>query len=419
MGALSPASSSADITASALLARPDVRSILQALNANGEEARIVGGAVRDAIMGLPIGDIDIATTALPEAVMAIASDKGWKAVPTGIAHGTVTLVLHGTPYEVTTLRRDVETDGRRAVVAFSRDFREDAFRRDFTINALSLSTDGTVHDYATGIADARAGTVRFMGEAETRIREDYLRILRFFRFFASHGRSPPDREGLKACAANAGGMAQLSRERVQQELLKLLGARGALEAALAMDSIGLWPAILPGFSVVMEELKSFMALEASLGMHSDRILRLAALTASAHGQQEALKLSNAEAQRIFTAHVTASEIIEVPVSPRLARHLIYDAGPDGFRDGLLLAAGTKGWRADLVREALEKSRPLLDNPPINPFRGADLERHGISEGPRMGAILREATRIWLTEDLPESQSRQAAILAEAVQRHPD
>jgi poly(A) polymerase len=209
-----------------LLALPDVAALLSAFAGAGIEARLVGGAVRDAVMGRRPGDIDVATSMPPRDVMALALAHGWKAVPTGIDHGTVTIVIAGRPYEVTTLRKDVETDGRRAVVAFTEDFGIDAFRRDFTLNALSLSADGTLHDYATGVADAKAGIIRFMGDPETRIREDYLRILRFFRFQASHGAGAPDTAALAACARLKTGLAGISRERVRQELLKLIVAPG-------------------------------------------------------------------------------------------------------------------------------------------------------------------------------------------------
>ena len=189
-----------------LLASADVAALLAALNCDGEEARIVGGAVRNALLGEPVADIDVATTARPDETMRRARAAGFKAVPTGIEHGTVTVVIDGAPFEVTTLRRDVETDGRRAVVAFGRDFREDALRRDFTINALGLDAGGNLHDYSGGLADLAARRVRFIGAAGERIAEDFLRILRFFRFHARYGAGEPDREALGACIAGHGAL---------------------------------------------------------------------------------------------------------------------------------------------------------------------------------------------------------------------
>ncbi len=211
----------------AVLARPRLTTVLAALDAPGEETRLVGGAVRDALLGRPVADIDLATTLLPEAVVARANAAGLKPVPTGIAHGTVTVVAEGEPFEVTTLREDIETDGRHAVVRFGRDFGHDAARRDFTVNALSVTPDAYVHDTVGGLADLAAARVRFIGEARQRIREDYLRVLRFFRFHARYGAGDPDPEGLAASIEARDGLALLSRERVRGELLKLLVAPGA------------------------------------------------------------------------------------------------------------------------------------------------------------------------------------------------
>src|SRR4029077_2464537 len=201
--------------------------LLDVLDAGGEEARVVGGAVRNALLGIPIGEIDIATTAVPDEVVRRAKNAGFKPVPTGIEHGTVTVVIGGRPFEVTTLREDVETFGRHANVRFGRDWKKDAERRDFSMNALSAGADGHVHDYVGGLADLKARRVRFIGEASKRIAEDYLRILRFFRFHAAYGHGLPDAAGLAACIAARAGLGQLSRERVRMELLKLLLARHA------------------------------------------------------------------------------------------------------------------------------------------------------------------------------------------------
>ena len=213
--------------------------LLDVLSGDGEEARVAGGAIRNAVMKLPPGDIDIATTATPEEVIRRVTQAGLKAVPTGIEHGTVTVVAGGIPFEVTTLRVDVETFGRKANVRFGRDWKADAERRDFTMNALTATADGTIHDYVGGLADLEARRVRFIGDPAMRIAEDYLRILRFFRFHAAYGEGEPDATGLAACIAGRRGLEQLSRERVRMELVKLLVAKGVVPALTAMAEAGL------------------------------------------------------------------------------------------------------------------------------------------------------------------------------------
>jgi poly(A) polymerase len=417
---LSRASSDSDVKAArALLKRPDVARLLAALNRDGEEARIVGGAVRDALMGRLIGDIDIAATSEPGQVMAVAKREGWKAVPTGIEHGTVTIVIAGAPYEVTTLRRDVATDGRRATVAFTRDFREDAFRRDFTINAQSLSPDGEVHDYATGRADARGGIIRFMGDSETRIREDYLRILRFFRFFASHGRGAPDAEGYAACGRLKAGMAQLSRERVRQELLKLLVAERAVAAARAMNRIDLWPLLLPGGAPDIAALEALITLEAGLGLAPDPVVRLAAVAGSQTRLQDVLKLSNQEQARLETINAFADRAGAAAVPESALRALVFRAGAEGFEGALRLGAARHGLALPAAEDRLRAAAPLLARPPANPFRSVDAVALGVAPGPRMGRVLKAATELWLTAGLPEDASAQAGLLRRAVKTSPD
>src|SRR5438477_1295998 len=220
--------------------------VLALLNGDGEEARVVGGAVRNALLKLPIGEIDIATTALPSEVIRRARAAGIKSVPTGIDHGTVTLVVDAQPFEVTTLREDTETFGRKAKVAFGRDWIRDAERRDFTINGLSVDADGVVHDYVGGLYDIAARRVRFIGDPARRIAEDYLRILRSFRFHAAYGAGEPDRAGYLACIAGRAGLSALSAERVRMEMLKLMVADGAATAAVAMVDGGLLPTIFGG-----------------------------------------------------------------------------------------------------------------------------------------------------------------------------
>ena len=221
--------------------------VLELLNGSGEEARVVGGAVRNALLKIPVADIDIATTALPAEVIRRAKAAGIKSVPTGIDHGTVTLVVDSHPFEVTTLREDTETFGRKATVAFGRDWVRDAERRDFTINGLSVDAAGVVHDHVGGWDDISARRVRFIGDPNARIAEDYLRILRFFRIHAAYGAGEPDRAGTLACIGGRAGLVTLSAERVRMEMLKLMVAEGAAVAVQAMADGGL---LLPIFGGV-------------------------------------------------------------------------------------------------------------------------------------------------------------------------
>ncbi|MGZ9410786.1 MAG: CCA tRNA nucleotidyltransferase, partial [Methylocystis sp.] len=293
-----------------LLDDPRLTTLFAALSKTGAETRVVGGAVRDALLGLPPHEIDLATTALPDAVLAAARDAGLKGVPTGIEHGTVTIVVAGTPFEVTTLREDVETDGRFAKVRFGGDFEQDAKRRDFTINALSLSFDGEIHDYTGGLADIEARRIRFIGDAATRIREDYLRILRFFRFNASHGEGPFDREGLHESIVARENLSRLSRERIRAELMKLLLARRSPDVLRAMSHAGVIEVILGiGYPSRLQRLAD---REAALGKSADAVLRLAGfsvLTAEdAERLRERLRLSNDEFARLAAAARTLAPL---------------------------------------------------------------------------------------------------------------
>src|ERR1700710_460453 len=250
--------------------------VLELLGGNGEEARVVGGAVRNALMEIPVGDIDIATTAVPEEVMRRAKIAGIKAVATGVEHGTVTLVVESQPFEVTTLREDIETFGRKAKVAFGRDWVRDAQRRDFTVNGLSVDAGGVVHDHVGGLDDIAARRVRFIGDPDTRIAEDYLRILRFFRIHAAYGSGEPDRAGYLACIAGRAGLATLSAERVRMEMLKLMVAEAAAGAVTAMSDGGL---LLPIFGGVAYTgpFAAMIAAERLLGLAPAPVRRAGAL----------------------------------------------------------------------------------------------------------------------------------------------
>ena len=274
---------------------------LALLNGDGEEARVVGGAVRNALLKLPIGDIDIATTALPGEVVRRARFAGIKSVPTGIEHGTVTPAANSQPFEVTTLREDVETFGRHAKVAFGRDWRRDAERRDFTINALSVDAGGVVYDYVGGLDDVAARRVRFIGDASRRIAEDYLRILRFFRIHAAYGEGAPDRAGYLACVAALAGLAGLSAERVRMEMLKLMIAKGAAASVTAMAEGGLLLPILGGVAYT-GPFAAMIAAEHALGLQPNAVRRLGALgvavTEDARRLATRLRLTNAEAKAL-------------------------------------------------------------------------------------------------------------------------
>src|SRR4051794_16288976 len=277
----------------ALLRRPALARLLAALDGAGEEARVVGGAVRNALLGRPVRDIDVATTATPEVVTARAREVGFRPVPTGIEHGTVTVVVEGAPFEVTTLREDIETDGRRAVVRFGRDFDADARRRDFTINALSLGRDGRLHDPVGGLADLAARRMRFIGDPAARIREDYLRTLRFFRFHAEYGEGDLDRAGLEAAIREREGLGVLSPERIRAELLKLLTARRGVALVEALADAGLLTRLTGG---VGEIGRLGRAASHARDGEPDALRRLAALAVTtredAERLRERLRLSN-------------------------------------------------------------------------------------------------------------------------------
>ena len=283
-----------------------IGKVFAALEAGKAEARIVGGAVRNALIDRPVHEVDIATTAVPEEVMRLALEAGLGAHPTGIDHGTVTVVADGVPFEVTTLRRDVETDGRHAVVAFTTVWQEDAARRDFTINALYCGKDGTLYDPVGGLDDLRKRRVRFIGDAEARIREDYLRILRFFRFSAAYGNGQLDRTGLAAVIALKDGLSRLSPERVRAEILKLLAARNAAEVVSAMHESGVLQLAIPT-TADPERLTRLQAIERALGQPPDALARLAALAVDEPSQAlslaQHLRLSNAEAEVLQKAAV--------------------------------------------------------------------------------------------------------------------
>ncbi len=357
-------------------------------------ARIVGGAVRDTLLGIETADVDLATTHSPQEVVALLEAARIKAVPTGIEHGTITAVSSDEVYEVTTLRRDVTTDGRRATVAFTDDWREDAARRDFTINALYADpATGEIYDYFGGIADLEARRIRFIGDPFKRIAEDHLRILRFFRFLARFG-DAPDPEGLEACTERANDLMALSRERIANELLRLLVAPRAVEVVGLMIERGIFVPVLPEITDAAR-LTALAAREADAGIAPDPIRRLAALIPTdatvAANVGARLKLSNKQRQRLESATQPAD------AAPR---PLAYRLGADFAIDRLLLADGD----AAAIRDWM---------PPRLPLSGGQLVARGLKAGPDVASTLRKVEDRWIAEGFPDG-ARVGTIADEEV-----
>jgi poly(A) polymerase len=387
----------------------DLKRAMALLNADGGEGRIAGGAVRNSLMGLAIADIDLATTLMPQEVIERARAAGIKAVPTGIEHGTVTLVIGGRPFEVTTLRRDVTTDGRRAVVAFTDDWQEDASRRDLTINGLYADAAGEVIDLVGGLADIETRTVRFIGDAETRIREDYLRILRYFRFFAVYGTGRPDAAALRAMARAKDGLNRLSAERVWSELKKLLSADDPGRALLWMRTAGILTLILPETEKWgIDEVPGLIAAERAFGWAPDALVRLAAMVppdaARLAAMSERLKLSKQEAG--FLAAWAASPLIPEKIAATAFRRMLYRSGSAGIAVRLKLqlsivrakAEGDPGLMPEIARLSGLLGETARWQKPAFPLSGADVLARGVAPGPRVGALLSAIEEEWVSGD---------------------
>ena len=391
--------------------------VLKLLNADGEEARVVGGAVRNALLDLPIGDIDIATTALPEEVTRRAKAAGIKSVPTGIEHGTVTLVIDAHPFEVTTLREDTETFGRRAKVAFGRDWARDAERRDFTINGLSVDSEGLLHDYVGGLEDIAARRVRFIGEPSRRIAEDYLRILRFFRIHAAYGVGEVDRAGYLACIGGRSGLDGLSAERIRVEILKLMVAGGAAGAVNAMVEGGL---LLPIFGGVAYTgpFAALVSIEHALGLVPDPIRRLGALavavTEDAKRVATQLRLTNAETKMLDSIGRRWWRL--AGMDEARARHRLYRLGEERYRDRLLLAWARSGDAVDTGSWRELASLPARWTAPKFPLRAADFIARGMSQGPELGQALALAEDAWLAAEFPLDRPSIESIADQVVAR---
>jgi poly(A) polymerase len=376
--------------------RPGMAEIIAALGGS-ESVRFVGGAVRDTLCGLPASDVDLATVLTPPDVIARLEAARIKAVPTGIAHGTITAVSKGTPVEVTTLRRDVSTDGRRATVWFTADWREDAARRDFTINALYANPEtGEIFDFFGGLADLSAGRVAFIGAPLERIAEDHLRILRFFRFHARFGQGPPDPEALDACAARANDLMALSRERIADELLKLLAVTNPVPAVRLMIDHAILKPVLPEIedAALLDRL---VAREGESGIAGDPVRRLAALI----GPRAHVAESIATRLRLSKAKVKRLVLACTPPAPMTAEALAYRRGLESAVDALLIGESPTG---DLSRLA-SWSRPALS------ISGGDLIARGLTPGPVVAQTLGAIEAAWIDAGFPDGPAFEAIVSA--------
>ncbi|MCY4238484.1 MAG: CCA tRNA nucleotidyltransferase [Rhodospirillaceae bacterium] len=404
------------------MVRAPVRCLMQALAADGADVRFVGGCVRDALVGEDVVDLDVGVPRPPDAVMACLSAAGIKAVPTGLAQGTITAVLEDQDVEVTSLRRDIETDGRHAVVRFTEDWREDARRRDFTINALSMTPDGAIFDYCGGMADLETRTVRFVGDPEKRIREDALRILRFYRFVARFGLSGADALSRRACRDLAALVSNLSRERISQEIFKTLTARHAPDAVnvLTADKILDRAVVAPW---APDRFARMIALEEGLGLPADAGRRLVSLIADAAAVEPAVRSLNS------SARTTDRLLAMVQHEPAAAAHwrsgdngrgeakrwraAFYRYGAEAWRDATLLVCSRQSEAGDMLRlRALSEAADVWQLPTL-PVRGADLVARGIT-GPAVGKGLDFIERWWVANDFSPGRAEALDKLEEAV-----
>ncbi|WP_085580262.1 CCA tRNA nucleotidyltransferase [Thalassospira mesophila] len=419
-----------------VMAAAQTAHLFAALAQKGGTARYVGGIVRDALLARDLVDVDIACDLKPEISMAALEAAGIRVIPTGLQHGTITAIINDYSYEITTLRVDVTTDGRHADVAFTDNWLLDAKRRDFTFNAFYCDPDGTIYDPFDGETDLRAGRVRFIGVAEDRIAEDYLRILRFFRFFAHFGRPPLDAIGAEACRKGAAGLRDISSERIRDEMFKLL--RAPRPAATIGDMVGF--SVLP---VILPELKNIPRLRivewlettalADPAITIDPLRRMAALFASdktgndgiAHAAQFArsLRLSNDEIERFSLMTASFRLIDNVMDGKRIRRHL-YHLGADAFRDAVIMAWADRAAMAgrpvpgenarwqDMLAVAQDWQAPQL------PVKGRDiLKAQLVPPGPMMGQLLRLAEEYWLENDMAPDHTALMAYMAEHIADH--
>jgi poly(A) polymerase len=402
------------------MAAPETLAVMAALEASGGAgcARFVGGCVRNSLTGHPVKDVDIATTLTPDRVASALKAAGLKSVPTGVDHGTVTAISGGRPFEITTLRRDVETDGRRAVVAFTTDWDEDARRRDFRLNALYADAEGRLFDpTGEGAADARAGRIVFVGDAETRIREDGLRILRFFRFLAWYGRGEPDADSLAACVRLKDRLGGLSAERIAKELLALLAADDPRAAARLMAERGVLTIVLPR-AADLGRFERLVAIETRQLFQCDAELRLAALLPddpqAGAATARSLRLSNAQRDRLTAALGTEPELTS-SMSPREVRRAVYRLGPAAFEDRALLAWARGEDQGEAVRWRALLAMARAWTKPTFPLTGDEAVAAGATWGPMVGGVLREVEDWWIEQDFPADKRAVAERLAAVLQ----
>ena len=402
----------------------DTIEVFGALAEGGAEVRFVGGCVRDAILGRAVSDIDLATDAEPNRILELLGEKKIRAVPTGADHGTITAIPVHRPFQITTLRHDVETDGRRAKVSFTSDWAADAARRDFTINALSADMDGTIHDYVDGLADLHAGRVRFIGDAGERIAEDYLRILRFFRFQASYAAAEPDQVALDACREAAEKVENLSGERVWQELSRILAVAAPGTVFSLMDETGILTILLP-VDRSINRLQALAALEDMVGVSADPVRRLTALIQSSRREASQIaarfRLSRDERSRL--GELTASRGESSPGMAELAlRRSLYMLGSEFFCELVLL-----DWADQIVHDPAAATRSAPDwkatwdaaeawQMPGFPLTGADVIDSGVRQSPEVGEILAEIEEWWVDQAFRPDRDRCLDRLRVVVRR---
>jgi poly(A) polymerase len=406
--------------AARLLDDPVLARVLDALDRAGDETRIVGGALRDALIGRPVHEVDLATTAPPLLVMERAKAAGLRTIPTGLAHGTITVMADRKAFEVTSLREDIETDGRHAKVRFGRDFAADARRRDFTMNALFLGRDRQIYDYVGGFQDIETRKVRFIGEPERRIAEDYLRILRFFRFSAELGEGALDPAGLLAAIRAREGLCRLSRERIRTELFKLFRARRAAEIVTEMSHAGLLGPLIAG-APHPARLRRSLAIIGVSG-RGDPMLALAALCIyvqeDAERLRERLRLSKAEFIRLDRLATVQAGLhgLETPPEAAQLRPLLYRHGRQACCDALTL---TQAQARQSLDPAWAQARDFIGSAPIPSLSisGADLLARGLQEGRAIGHVMRILETRWIAAGLPQDAASQAGLLDEVLAGH--
>jgi poly(A) polymerase len=397
------------------LTEPETRAVMEALG----NARFVGGAVRNALLGVAVMDIDIAVPVPPEQSMTLLQAAGIKALPTGFNHGTVTAIKNGRIFEVTSLRRDVATDGRHASVAYTREWDEDAARRDFTINALYAAADGEIFDYNGGLEDLIAGRVRFVGDAASRIAEDYLRILRLFRFHAWYGKGEMDAGALRAAADGKAGLKQLSGERIAKELQRLLECPNPAPVLRVMAASGILTELLP-CALQLPRLERLVDVDADNFFPPDAMLRLAALlpddAAAARGVAERLKLSGADRARLEELAAAADGAVSHLPAGQVHK-LLYDIGAPAFKDRVRLNWAAAAPGANVLAWRMLLSAADAWKKPRFPLTGRDVMEAGVPEGPLVGKILGDVEAWWIAQDFPDDEAALAEQLKSALQAH--